>query len=440
MKPANVMIKPDGDIKLIDFGIARTYKAENAADTTILGTAGYAPREQYGWGQTDARSDIYSLGATMFHAVTGYGPGAGDQFLNVPIRHFNPALSGGLENVILKCTQANPNDRYQSCDELMYALEHYQEADDAFLARQRFRLRRFVVMVLCVLIFAGVGFAGLLMNAQTNNQAYGQFLVLAENAPNPLEKIKYYTQMIDIKPTERAPWFGIIDTSKSDTRFDLDEEKILIDTLTKYLTELRQQSYYPEIAFEVGKLYWYYYSYGQTDDTAGDNIGIEDASNRTTQMKSATRWFLDAMEYGGEDGSNFEISQIYSNIGAFAETINTSVAEASDAGKYKLFFEDLSDLERMLSSGTEHPEIVSLTVDLVVLDSIETYARKFESDGISEVDIRTLIENARTNAQSVDATTDKTQAMKNRILNDGADAARNAVDRAYKADERGLEY
>lgn len=57
MKPANVMLKPEGNIKIIDFGIAREYKEQNLADTTVLGTKGYAPPEQYS-GQTDARSDI----------------------------------------------------------------------------------------------------------------------------------------------------------------------------------------------------------------------------------------------------------------------------------------------------------------------------------------------------------------------------------------------
>lgn len=70
MKPGNVMLKPEGNIKIIDFGIAREYKEQNLADTTVLGTKGYAPPEQYS-GQTDPRSDIYALGMTMHHLLTG---------------------------------------------------------------------------------------------------------------------------------------------------------------------------------------------------------------------------------------------------------------------------------------------------------------------------------------------------------------------------------
>ena len=67
MKPANVMLRPTGDVTLIDFGTAREYKYANQADTTYLGTRGYAAPEQFGGrGQTDARTDIYTLGATMY--------------------------------------------------------------------------------------------------------------------------------------------------------------------------------------------------------------------------------------------------------------------------------------------------------------------------------------------------------------------------------------
>ena len=72
MKPANIMLKPDGNLTLIDFGTAREFKERNLADTTCLGTVGYAAPEQFGgMGQTDARTDIYCLGATLYHLITG---------------------------------------------------------------------------------------------------------------------------------------------------------------------------------------------------------------------------------------------------------------------------------------------------------------------------------------------------------------------------------
>lgn len=72
LKPGNIMLRPDGRIVLIDFGTAREYKTGQEEDTISLGTKGYAAPEQYGGdGQTDARTDIYNLGATIYHLVTG---------------------------------------------------------------------------------------------------------------------------------------------------------------------------------------------------------------------------------------------------------------------------------------------------------------------------------------------------------------------------------
>ncbi len=144
MKPANIMLKPDGNVTLIDFGTAREYKEKNIADTTCLGTVGYAAPEQFGgMGQTLSRTDIYCLGATLYHLVTGMNPCEPPYEIR-PIREINPSLSGGLERIIMKCTQRDPNDRYQSAAELMYALEHYEEEDITFKNKQRRKLRTFI--------------------------------------------------------------------------------------------------------------------------------------------------------------------------------------------------------------------------------------------------------------------------------------------------------
>lgn len=124
MKPANVMLQPSGSVKIIDFGTAREYKKSASADTTCLGTRGYAAPEQYGgMGQTDARTDLYSLGVTLYHLVTGKNP-AEPPYEILPIREVDPSLSPGLEYIIKKCTQKDPEARYQSAEELLKDLEN----------------------------------------------------------------------------------------------------------------------------------------------------------------------------------------------------------------------------------------------------------------------------------------------------------------------------
>lgn len=180
MKPSNVMIKPEGGVKLIDFGTAKEYIIENNADTTALGTRGYAAPEQFGDSKgrgiykTDARTDIYNLGATLYHIVTGKNPSEPPYEMR-PIREWNPGLSSGLEKIILKCTQPNPNDRYQNCSELMYALEHYTELDDAYKKKNKNKMAAFVVTT-SLAIMAGitslVGYTGLQKIKLDNYNSY----------------------------------------------------------------------------------------------------------------------------------------------------------------------------------------------------------------------------------------------------------------------------
>jgi serine/threonine-protein kinase len=128
LKPANIMLGKDGKIKLIDFGIARLFKPGKSADTTSFGTAGYAPPEQYGkGGQTDARSDIYALGATLHHLLTRRDP-AQSPFAFPPLRGLNAQVPEGVERVIAKALEHDPARRWQSAQEMGQALRSLQAA------------------------------------------------------------------------------------------------------------------------------------------------------------------------------------------------------------------------------------------------------------------------------------------------------------------------
>jgi serine/threonine protein kinase len=121
LKPANIMITPQGQLKLIDFGIARFFQHGKGQDTQVIGTPGFAPPEQYGRGQTDARSDVYSLGVTLHHLLTLHDP-ASTPFKLPPARQLKRDVSPELEKVVLKATQPEVADRYQSVGEMARAL------------------------------------------------------------------------------------------------------------------------------------------------------------------------------------------------------------------------------------------------------------------------------------------------------------------------------
>ncbi len=122
LKPSNIMIDRIGRVKLIDFGIARFFKEDRSEDTYVYGTPGYAAPEQYGTGQTDVRSDIFSLGATMYHCVTGKNP-AESPFLFPDPRRINPKLSRATAGIIMRALASDMNRRFQSASEMKAAIQ-----------------------------------------------------------------------------------------------------------------------------------------------------------------------------------------------------------------------------------------------------------------------------------------------------------------------------
>lgn len=128
MKPANVILQPSGYIKIIDFGIMRTYKPGKMQDTVVLGTRGYAAPEQYGTAQSDPRTDIFGLGMTMYFLLTGDDPrNPNFNGLKKPIHALNPSVPKGLEYIFEKCTRIDPNQRYQSAGELLKDLDNIRK-------------------------------------------------------------------------------------------------------------------------------------------------------------------------------------------------------------------------------------------------------------------------------------------------------------------------
>jgi serine/threonine protein kinase len=111
LKPANVMITPEGRVKLIDFGIARVFRPGRSHDTQILGTPGYAPPEQYGKTQTDQRADVYALGVMLHQLLTGYDP-ANTPFSLPPAHTRNAAVSPHVQAAIERATRLDRDTRH----------------------------------------------------------------------------------------------------------------------------------------------------------------------------------------------------------------------------------------------------------------------------------------------------------------------------------------
>jgi serine/threonine protein kinase len=133
LKPTNVMVRENGHVVLIDFGIARFFKEGQAQDTVFLGSPGYAPPEQHGTSQTNPRSDLYSLGATLHCCLTGRDPfHAQDRFIFPPVHNLNPLVPIELDQLIQRLLSMDERQRPASALEVQQALLRIkQHASDA---------------------------------------------------------------------------------------------------------------------------------------------------------------------------------------------------------------------------------------------------------------------------------------------------------------------
>ena len=429
MKPANVMLKPDGNIMVIDFGTAKNYEID-LGETTGIGTIGYAAPEQYigsGLGRTDARTDIYCLGITMYHLLTNIDP-CKNLISDKSIRAVNPALSHGLDAIIQKCTQYQPADRYQSCAELMYDLENYEILEPLYKKKQKRKLGVFFLTILMAAIFAASGLVTNYMAAQKATDTYETKLYDASKSVNYDEKLELYKECIAIpnKAGEKDAYLGLIQAFKdNDDVFTQSEANLLTKYIKNNKAALQSNpDNYTEICFETGKLYWYYYQ--------GENASS--ASDEFTGAIYAVEWFSDVPE-GYKD---YGMASAYANIGSFYRNIARYVVEASDKGQYKPFFENMQKLLNSVALNENESEIVRLELLEMSRSALQQYATKFKGDGISQKQMQDMYTTISDTVNSIATSADKTEEKKNNTIS-LLDDTKNAIETAFGTSKGGNE-
>lgn len=429
MKPANVMLKPDGNIMVIDFGTAKNYEID-LGETTGIGTIGYAAPEQYigsGLGRTDARTDIYCLGITMYHLLTNIDP-CKNLISDKSIRAVNPALSHGLDAIIQKCTQYQPADRYQSCAELMYDLENYEILEPLYKKKQKRKLGVFFLTILMAAIFAASGLVTNYMAAQKATDTYETKLYDASKSVNYDEKLELYKECIAIpnKAGEKDAYLGLIQAFKdNDDVFTQSEANLLTKYIKNDKAALQSNpDNYTEICFETGKLYWYYYQ--------GENASS--ASDEFTGAIYAVEWFSDVPE-GYKD---YGMASAYANIGSFYRNIARYVVEASDKGQYKPFFENMQKLLNTVALNENESEIVRLELLEMSRSALQQYATKFKGDGITQKQMQDMYTTISDTVNSIATSADKTEEKKNNTIS-LLDDTKNAIETAFGTSKGGNE-
>ena len=221
LKPANIMLRPDGKITLIDFGTARKYNYDSVSDTTCLGTIGYAAPEQFAGEtlrQTDARTDIYNLGATMYHLLTGVNPSEPPYEL-YPIRRWDESLSNGLEKIILRATRKDPDKRFNDCKEMSYALQHFRDLDDSYIATQKKKIFLFAASLILSFTFFSMAIVVNGMEKREISKVYNNYLseaalkIASTGSKNVVDTdiLKLFKDAINVSPNSTEAYIRMLD-------------------------------------------------------------------------------------------------------------------------------------------------------------------------------------------------------------------------------------
>ncbi|MDO4303358.1 MAG: serine/threonine-protein kinase [Bacillota bacterium] len=388
LKPANIMLKPNGTITLIDFGTAREYKTDNIEDTTCLGTYGYAAPEQFGgMGQTDARTDIYCLGMTLYHLLTGHNPCEPPYELK-EIREVRPDVSEGIEQIIRKCTQKNPKERYQSCEELLYELEHYGELEQHHRRSQILKLFVFLCsLFITVGLVIGAGINKYKANSFSATN-YNVMLVEAENQVEDESRQSTYEAAILLNPGEVSAYLDLLQKiylSDDVLSVEEDEElrRILITNTENGTCEevlKKNKAGYAELAYQLGIAYFYCY---------------EDTGNRVLAIK----WFEAALNSGLLSPQQEERASRLSKIAEYYAMIGKTSKSGDVSVSYSDYWKDLVEV-------TDGDIIASDNVTTAMIiyceacTQIYSHAQQFKNAGISEEEMTVLLEGIK---QSLEA-------------------------------------
>lgn len=431
MKPANVMLKPDGTVTLIDFGTAKNYEI-NYGETTGIGTIGYAAPEQYvgsGLGRTDARTDIYCLGMTLYHLLTGQDP-CRNLISDTSIRAVNPALSRGLDSIIRKCTAHQPEDRYQSCEELMYDLENYEILEPLYKKKQKRKFSIFIGTLAASVLCVAAGLTFHFAASAKASETYNNLLYEASRSVDYDTKISLYEQCMELPDMggRKDAYLGMIQAFKeNDAVFTVNEANLLDKYIMNHKDELQANKRdYTEICFETGKLFWYYYDYGDGSD------------NQVTRAKSAIEWFQDVVDQAPQDYENLGMAKAYASIGMFYRDITTNITEASDKGNYKPLFDNLTELIPAVAENADENEIVRLELVELTRGALQQYATKFKVDGVTEQEILSLYQQLKQVIDAIQTTTDVTDAKRSTIKSLMPDTL-TAIRTAYGTDAGGAQ-
>lgn len=424
MKPGNIIVQPSGSLKVIDFGIARTYKTGKNEDTAALGTAAYAAPEQFDKGdgqacQTDQRTDIYNFGVTLYVMLTNKVPRPPYYALQ-PVRQIAPGTSAGIEYIIEKCTQPEPADRFQSAAETAEALFNYEKFDESYISKQYSIIKKAILPGIIGSILILLSLAMFITDSVVSSGKYDTLIASTGNIEKDIDNLH---KAISIKPSDVRGYELLVEKYAENGISEKESEDIL-SVYNENAAGLSERSdAYADINFTLGEAYLVYYE------------GSSDSSVRN-KILAALPFFEHIVSSSSRDHKNYDTAEIYCNIGRFYKNniVNDSFfTKEITKTEYSRLMNDFTKTVNLLKKKETSNDQKMITASLIV-----SILENKLSDIIACTDggdIRKLVSSIEKILESMDTTNVQTDQERMKLMKRIAELSKT-VDTRYLHDER----
>lgn len=414
MKPDNIMVvrneedfensrRPDkyGKLKFIDFGSVIERRSGAFAYTPA-----YAAPEQFYEQELDEQTDIFNIGATMYHMLTGKKPknvSANGEFVSSAERFvFDKGTNAGLARIIRKCVSEDKTKRYRSCDELFEDLER---TDNHTYLRAASIVAGLAVLSLGFSLFSGI------MAHKSRSEDFNKLVERAENAGEYSARSEAFEEVINADGSYADAYLKLIELYKNDMVFDAKEAEQILALINENINQLRKEPRYEEIAYELGILYWYYYFYGNNGDSSEQNGSV---SGKIASVK----WFNEAQtsNFKRRDPDKYEIAQVYCTIGDFYSQTQKKENELLKKNYSEDLWKSMNELNKLVEETNAGSEIIILETYKTLINLENSNMSDFAKTGITYSEQKAFLEDIKNKTEKLNAADDSAAEAKEYIL------------------------
>lgn len=432
MKPDNIMLDKNDDIYLIDFGISKKMDDLASKDKNMAMTKRFAAPEQLEFGYTDERSDIYSLGLTLFFLVTGKRPEKGMRYDN--IRAIDKSLSQGLEYIIGKSTSVNPKDRYKTAKEMLLDIENIEKFSDAYKRQKAKKMIKSLGFAIALSLFVAMTFYGYKEMENEKRAAYeelidsGRFFISSNEFDKAEESIK---AAIEKDPKNHQAYVELANLYFSTGNFQKAIDYINIDAVNK-LPSLMEDF---EMRYILGNCYYYMKSYDQalsefqylTSMNPNNNVYNRDLAAtliKLNKVQEAEDLLLELKNKNIEEASILyiqgELNKIKNENTEAVDNFRKAIKKSKDDDLTKRMYITIAEIYR------DNPEDFdnALNSEIEILEECQNAFKQDNSTVVLEMLGLAYYKNAMNNSSD--------QNLYNENINKSIDSFKKLVDRGYK--------